>query len=661
MNTRLTGRMTFLILWDIIAAYAALCIATVGTAQGDEIFATTDWLFLFGILAAVNCGVFMFLHIYHSLLEYASLSEVLQIVYGTLISVPVAGIIHYVAGRRLPIRVYTLAWCVLMVLTGGVRFAFRYWRHGKRIVSTRLTEAQRRRTLIVGAGETGSQAVTRMATRDAAMPGVAVAIVDDNPDKLNMRIHNVRVVGTTEMIPELVKQYNIAQIVIAIPSATPEQRRRLYDICLKTKCILLTLPNVQNLTAGGAGETGDLRLREVDINDLLSREEVVLDVRLVSGYLAGRTILITGGGGSIGSELARQVAMIGARRIVIFDVYENSAYDLQQELHDRYKDVEVCIEIGSIRDQERLATLFAEYRPEVVFHAAAHKHVPLMERNPREAIINNVFGTLNVAEAAIASGVERFINISTDKAVNPTSVMGATKRLGEMIIQQFADKTPTCFSAVRFGNVLGSNGSVIPIFKRQIAEGGPVTVTHPDIERYFMTIPEAARLVIQAGGMAKGGEIFILEMGNPVKIDDLARNLILLSGRTPDTDIEIIYTGLRPGEKLYEELLMDTETTLATEVKGIMVSTARPETSESVSAKLDALRSCLEKGNEVIIACLAEQVPNYTPTANGHAVPASGEQGAAFASSEHAVSAAGEQGADAAALVLSPVSKGITE
>lgn len=615
MNVRLTGRAVFLALWDVAATFAALFIATLGTSQGDEIFATTDWLFLFGIVALVNFGSFLVFRMYTNLWEYASLNEVMQVLYATLLSIPVAATIHYVAGSRLPIRVYTLAWFVLVVLAGGARFAFRYWRHGKQVLTQRPTVAARPRTLVVGAGETGSLTINRMTSGDYAMQGLPVACVDDDASKLGSHIHNVKVVGSTEMIGELVKQLDISQIVVAIPSATPEQRRRIYDLCLATDCKLLTLPNVRNLRLE---ELGGVQLREVQMADLLSRDEVVLDTRLVSGYLAGRTVLITGGGGSIGSELARQVAAIGARRLVIFDIYENTAHDLRQELSERYPDLDVVVEIGSIRDRARLARLFGAHRPEVVFHAAAHKHVPLMEGNPREAVLNNVFGTLNVAEAAVASGVRHFIQISTDKAVNPTSVMGATKRLGEMIIQSFAQTSPTCFTAVRFGNVLGSNGSVLPLFQRQIAEGGPVTVTHPDITRYFMTIPEASRLVIQAGGMAKGGEIFILEMGQPVRIADLAKSLIRLSGLTPDVDVAIRYTGLRPGEKLFEELLMDSETTLATEVAGIMVSTAEPEGAEAVSARLQALEACLEEGDEAIIACLARQVETYRPDANGH-------------------------------------------
>ena len=604
----------FLVISDIVAAYLAFIFATVGTSQGDVIFATTDWVFLFGIVALVNLCVFAAMHMYNNLWEYASLNEVLQIVFATLISVPVSASIHYIAGQRLPIRVYLLAWFVLLVLTGGPRFVFRYWRQGKRIITQRPPVANRRRTLVVGAGETGSLTINRMTTGDYSMQGVPVACVDDDESKHGMHIHNVKVVGSTDMILDLVKKLSIQQIVVAIPSATPEQRRRIYDICMKTDCRLLTLPNVRNIRME---DLDGVQLREVQLSDLLLREEVVLDTLMVSGYLAGKTVLITGGGGSIGSELARQVAKIKVAELVIFDSYENSAHDLKQELNEHYPDIDVYVEIGSIRDRSRLRSLFDEYRPDVVFHAAAHKHVPLMENNPREAVLNNVFGTLFVAEAAASHATGRFIYISTDKAVNPTSVMGATKRMGEMVIQRFAKISSTCFAAVRFGNVLGSNGSVLPTFQRQIAEGGPVTVTHPEISRYFMTIPEASRLVIQAGGMALGGEIFILEMGDPVKIDDLARNLIRLAGMTPDVDISIKYTGLRPGEKLHEELTMDTETTIPTPVSGIMVSTAEPESSEDVVAKLRALEACLESGNEAIIACLAKQVPTYTPTTNG--------------------------------------------
>jgi FlaA1/EpsC-like NDP-sugar epimerase len=408
----------------------------------------------------------------------------------------------------------------------------------------------------------------------------------------------------------LVDRFMIDQIVVAIPSATADERKRIYDICIQTNCRLLTLPNVRDLRID---ELDDVRLREVDLTDLLSREEVVLNTRLVSGYLAGKTVLITGGGGSIGAELARQVATVAPRRIVVFDSYENTAYELELEMRDRYDDLEFAVEIGSVRDSQRLQTVFETHRPDVVFHAAAHKHVPLMEANPREAVLNNVFGTLNTVRLADYFGVRNFIFISTDKAVNPSSVMGATKRLGEMIIQSFAQESKTCFTAVRFGNVLGSHGSVIPMFKRQIAAGGPVTVTHPDITRYFMTIPEASRLVVQAGGMAQGGEIFILDMGEQVKVLDLARNMIRLSGLIPDVDIKIRIVGLRPGEKLYEELLMDCEKTQPTPVKGILVSLGEAGSHDEVAQKIQSLEHALDRGSEAIRRCLAEHVPTYRP------------------------------------------------
>ncbi|MEG0324755.1 MAG: nucleoside-diphosphate sugar epimerase/dehydratase, partial [Raoultibacter sp.] len=363
------------------------------------------------------------------------------------------------------------------------------------------------------------------------MPGIPLVAVDDDPSKRRLRIHGVKVEGTSEDIIDLVDKYDIEQIVVAIPSSTLEERKRIFGICTKTDCKLRTLPNIRELRID---ELGDVSLRDVDVADLLGREEIVLNTRSVSGYIAGETVLVTGGGGSIGSELARQLCKVAPARIVIFDIYENDAYMLRYELIAEYDDIEIDIEIGSVCDISRVNEVFDKYRPGAVFHAAAHKHVPLMEVCPREAMQNNVFGTLNTVRAADAFGAARFIFISTDKAVNPTSVMGATKRLGEMVVQYYARTSKTVFSAVRFGNVLGSNGSVIPVFKRQIAAGGPVTVTHPDIERFFMTIPEASRLVIQAGGLAKGGEIFILDMGEPVKIVDLAKSLIQLSGFVPD-------------------------------------------------------------------------------------------------------------------------------
>ena len=441
------------------------------------------------------------------------------------------------------------------------------------------------------------------------MPGIPIVATDDDPAKRGLRIHGVKVEGSTDDIEELVRKYDIQQIVVAIPSSTPAERKRIYKVCTKTECVLKTLPNIRDLRID---ELGDVALRDVDVTDLLGREEVQLDMRIAYAYVAGETVLVTGGGGSIGSELCRQLAKVAPRRIVIFDICENDAYMLRQELLRSYDDIAIDIEIGSICNEARVNEVFEKYHPAVVFHAAAHKHVPLMEVCPREAIENNVFGTLNVVRAADAFGVEHFTFISTDKAVNPTSVMGATKRMGEMIMQYYARTSKTVFAAVRFGNVLGSNGSVIPLFKKQIAEGGPVTVTHPDIERFFMTIPEAVQLVIQAGGMAKGGEIFVLDMGEPVKIADLAKNLIRLSG----AHVGIVYTGLRDGEKMYEELLMDEENTLPTSNHSIMISQGQEISHEQVAQKLGELQEAIRDTDEQAIKILEEAVPTYHFTKN---------------------------------------------
>ncbi|MCL1847015.1 MAG: polysaccharide biosynthesis protein [Coriobacteriia bacterium] len=613
MNIKFSGRMVFLILWDILATYLAYTLAAFGTRQAEDIFATTNFLFIFGISAIINLAVFFAFRLYNNLWEYASTSEILQLVYATAISTVGGGLIHFIADPtlRLPVRVYFIAWVLLLFFTGVARFAFRFYRRNKQIIDKRPPASSRRRTLIVGAGETGSLTINRMVEGDYAMQGLPIVAVDDDPNKQGHRIHGIKVVGTTDDILERVNRYQIEQIVIAIPSASVAERKRIYDICIQTDCHLFTLPNVRDLRID---ELDDVRLREVDLTDLLSREEVVLSASKGGAYLTGKKVLITGGGGSIGSELARQIATVHPRQIIIFDIYENTSYELALEMRDRFGDLDFRVEIGSVRDKERLNTLFATYQPDVVFHAAAHKHVPLMEISPREAVINNVFGTLFAAQAAHNHHTQCFILISTDKAVNPTSVMGATKRLGEMIVQHFAQFSPTCFASVRFGNVLGSHGSVIPVFKRQIEEGGPITVTNPEVTRYFMTIPEASRLVVQAGSMAQGGEIFILEMGEQVRIDDLARKLIRLSGLRPDVDIRIEYTGLRPGEKLYEELLMDGETTAATKTEGILVSTGSAQAPEDLLAGLQKLEACLDKDASVIITCLAEQVPTYNPS-----------------------------------------------
>ncbi len=612
-DIRFTRRTALLIVCDILATFLAFYCASVLTGLVGEVFATHEIYFILGVPVVVNLLMFAVSKMYNNLWEYASVDDAIRITIVVGLSTLISAVLLWILGEWIPIRVYFVAMFLMIFFVGGTRMVFRIVRSKKRKFSPERSGDKRPRTLVVGAGETGSLAIDRMVSKDPQMPGFPVAAVDDNEAKRNLRIHGVRVVGSSDDIQDIVDCLGIEQIVVAIPSATLEERKRIYGICTKTNCQLRTLPNVRELRVD---EINDVQLREVDVADLLGREEVVLNTRMVSGYLAGKTVLVTGGGGSIGSELCRQVCAVAPKRVIIFDMYENDAYMLRNELLSKYDDIECEVEIGSVCDVDRLRDVFVKYQPAAVFHAAAHKHVPLMEMCPREAIQNNVFGTLNTVRLAHEFKVDRFIFISTDKAVNPTSVMGATKRMGEMIIQHYAQTSETVYTAVRFGNVLGSNGSVIPLFKRQIAAGGPITVTHPDIERFFMTIPEASRLVIQAGGMAKGGEIFILDMGDPVKIVDLAKSLIQLSGLEVDKDIKIVYTGLREGEKMYEELLMNEENTIPTKMKGIMISTGKEVGYSEVDRKLTELKDAMEGSDEAALHVLEHVVPTYTITHN---------------------------------------------
>lgn len=617
LDVHITKRTALLLLLDIIATYLSYWLASILTNVKGEVFVNNEIYFVLGILAFINVVVLATFRLYNNLWEYASIDEVIQIVGATVLGTLGGAVFLWIIGTRLPIRVFVVSCFLLIFFMGGIRFVFRFMRQKGRAIASSQRTCDRPRTLVVGAGETGSLAIGRMASKDPLMPGIPIVATDDDPAKRGQRIHGVKVSGGTPDIVDLVDRYDIEQIVVAIPSSTPEERKRIYGECTKTDCRLRTLPNVRAMSLD---EIGDVSLRDVDVADLLGREEIVLNTRAVSGYIAGETVLVTGGGGSIGSELCRQLCTVAPARIVIFDIYENDAYMLRNELLSEYDDIDIIIEIGNVCDKERVNEVFAKYRPGAVFHAAAHKHVPLMEHCPREAVHNNVFGTLNAVRAADAYGAARFIFISTDKAVNPTSVMGATKRMGEMIVQYYARTSKTIFTAVRFGNVLGSNGSVIPVFQRQIAAGGPVTVTHPDIERFFMTIPEASRLVIQAGGMAHGGEIFILDMGEPVKIVDLAKGLIQLQGLTPDVDIKIEFTGLREGEKMYEELLMDEESTLPTDNQSIMISTGQEISYDQVASKLDELENALSATDGEAIRMLEQAVPTYHYTSNGKGI-----------------------------------------
>ena len=503
---------------------------------------------------------------------------------------------------------YIIVFIFISVALIAPRLGFRAFRRINRSVKKRSSESDR--IMIVGAGFMGNFVIDAL-TNDGFKNGVPIVAVDDNPAKQNKKINGVKIAGTCSQIPELVKKYNIDQVILCLPSATPVRQKEIINLAMQTNAKVKISPSVEDMLEDG----GERKVRNVNINDLLSRDEVKLDKK-VCRYLIGKTVLVTGGGGSIGSEICMQVARYNPKSIIIFDIYENCAFELQNELNDKYEGViDINVRIGSVRDINRLREVFEEFHPDVVFHAAAHKHVPLMEDSPCEAVKNNVFGTYNVALIADEFKVPKMVILSTDKAVNPTNVMGCTKRITEIIVQYMNNKSEnTEYAAVRFGNVLGSHGSVIPIFKKQIEEGGPVKVTHPDITRYFMTIPEAAQLVCQAGGLAKGGEVFVLDMGEPVKIMDLAKNLIRLSGFTID-EIGIEIVGLRPGEKLYEELAMDSEmsTREKTANEKIYVTQPMDINDEEFAKMLDSLNDIDENNvREKLMAI----VPNYHPAKN---------------------------------------------
>ena len=469
-------------------------------------------------------------------------------------------------------------------------------------------EGKEERVMIVGAGAAGQVLIKELHNSPKVRSRVCCAI-DDNPYKKGKFLEGVPIVGNRYDIPEMAEKYGISRIIFAIPAASGKNRKEILNICKGTDCHLQTVPAVYQLVNG---EVKVSRLRDVEISDLLGREQIKVNNEEIFAAIQGKVILVTGGGGSIGSELCRQIAHAEPKQLIIFDIYENNAYEIQQELKRKYPELDLIVLIGSVRNRNRITSVMEKYRPHTVFHAAAHKHVPLMEDSPNEAIKNNVMGTYKTATAAAAAGVKKFVLISTDKAVNPTNIMGASKRLCEMVVQMMNRQCPgTDFVAVRFGNVLGSNGSVIPLFKKQIAEGGPVTVTDKNIIRYFMTIPEAVSLVLQASYYAKGGEIFVLDMGEPVRIDDMARNLIRLSGYTPDVDIMVEYTGLRPGEKLYEELLMDEEGLQNTENELIHIGKPIQMDDEWFKDKLKELDKASRQETDRMKEIVAEIVPTY--------------------------------------------------
>lgn len=599
-----------LVVLDVVATAVAFILAAWGTGTFDIALSVHGFAGYIGLLAVFNVLAFGAGRMYNVLWEYASIDEAARIVVVTFAASLVSDtLVALIFGQRLPFRVYIVAWVVLLFVCGASRFAIRLYSGAKGWSVFGISEKSGLpRTLVVGAGETGSAAVKRMQCGDSNMPGCPVGLVDDNPQKLGSRIHGVRVIGACDGIPTHCESGRIDQIVVAMPSATKAQLDRVYGLCVQTGVRTLVIDD----SPRDAGKKAPLR--EVEIADLLAREEKQLDLGQM-GYVTGKRVLVTGGGGSIGGELVRQLLPAKPRQIILFDIYENTTYELFHDIvHTaKLRGTDIRVFIGSITHLPAIEKCFSLYEPQVVFHAAAHKHVPLMERNAREAIENNVFGTLNVARLADRRKCTHFVQISTDKAVNPVNVMGATKRMDEMIVQYFAANSETVFTAVRFGNVLGSHGSVIPLFKHQLSEGGPLTITHKDVTRYFMTIPEASRLVITAGALAKGGEIFVLDMGEPVKIYDLAVNLIRLSGLTPDKDIEIKEVGLRPGEKMYEELLMDAENLLPTSCSDIRISAGEVIERDAMLAKLQKLHDCLEESNDEIKNVLAQVVPTYHP------------------------------------------------
>lgn len=505
-------------------------------------------------------------------------------------------------------RVCSVFCIILFSFALLIRFSKRMYIAVKYSISNRTKN--KIRAMIVGAGNAGTMIIREFKTTDK-IDYLPICLIDDDPNKLNKNIYGVKVVGGTADIPKLAEKYSIDEIIIAMPSVPKTEIKRVYDICEVTKCKVKTLPGIYQIVNGDASVTA---LREVRITDLLGRDQISVNLDEIMGYIEDRVILVTGGGGSIGSELCRQIATHNPRQLIILDIYENNAYEIEQELKRRHPELNLLTLIASIRDEVKINDVFKKYKPEIVFNAAAHKHVPLMETSPNEAVKNNVFGTLNVAKCADKYKSKVFVQISTDKAVNPTNIMGATKRICEMIIQTIGRHSKhTNFVAVRFGNVLGSNGSVIPLFEKQIAEGGPVTVTHKDIIRYFMTIPEAVSLVLQAGAYARGGQIFVLDMGEQVRIYDLACNLIKLSGLEPDVDIKIEFTGLRPGEKLYEERLMDEEGMQKTPNGLINIANPIQLDEDKLWKTLENLHNAAEKETSRMKELVSKLVTTYKP------------------------------------------------
>ena len=558
-NVKLFYRRTALIIYDVIsiilASYLAILIRYEFAVEMIPSHFRQPIERFMPVNILLTLVIFYFFHLYSSLWAFAGETELQNIVVSCVIATVTNGIgmqFFKVAGQAVPKSYHFLYMFLLISCMFASRFSYRFFRGLKHKQQNKKNKIS---VMVIGAGEAANAIIKEIVNSNFSTM-VIKCIIDDDKGKWGRYIQGIKVAGGRDKIVECADVYDIDEIIVAMPSASRTEIKNILEICKDTNCKLRSLPGMYQLVNG---EVSISKLRDIEVEDLLGRDPVSVDMDSILGYVQGKKVLVTGGGGSIGSELCRQIADHKPKQLIIIDIYENSAYDVQQELKVKHPELDLVVLIASVRNTNRMNWIFSQYRPDIVYHAAAHKHVPLMEDSPTEAVKNNVLGTFKTAQAAAMSGVKRFVMISTDKAVNPTNIMGASKRICEMIIQTFNKHYNTEFVAVRFGNVLGSNGSVIPLFKKQIMEGGPVTVTHPDIIRYFMTIPEAVSLVLQAGAYAKGGEIFVLDMGEPVRILDLAENLIRLSGYRVGEDIKIEFTGLRPGEKLYEELLMDEE------------------------------------------------------------------------------------------------------
>ena len=608
---QLLVRRIFLVITDIILINGSVFLSLIMRFEINIASVPEEYIqkYIVNVIpfTIVTLIIFWCFRMYHSLWQYASIAELYKIVEACVVAELAHLCVTSFMGWMLPRSCYFTSGVFLIVAMSASRFMYRLLRQ---LINEYRHTSEQLKIMIIGAGEATSVLMREISNSRYLDNSKVVCIIDDDLGKVGKYIRGVKIVGTRDHIKEYARYYDIDEIIFAIPSASTKDKREILNICKETSCNLKILPGVYQMVDG---EINIKDLRNVDVLDLLGRDPVKVDIESIMGYVKDKTVLVTGGGGSIGSELCRQLVSHKPKCLVIFDIYENNAYDIQQELKIKYPDANVVTLIGSIRNTSRLESVFEQYKPDIVYHAAAHKHVPLMEVSPNEAIKNNVVGTWNVAKMADKYGVKKFVMISTDKAVNPTNVMGATKRICEMIIQSFNEKSKTDFVAVRFGNVLGSNGSVIPLFKRQIEAGGPVTVTHPDIIRYFMTIPEAVALVLQAGLYAHGGEIFVLDMGEPVKIDDMARNLIRLSGLEPDVDIQIVYTGLRPGEKLYEEMLMSEEGLKETPNKLIHVGEPIEMDDELFEKQLEMLEKACTSEAKDIKQIVASVVKTYHP------------------------------------------------